>query len=216
MASFQMVWSVSVTSYDLWFTSVNMKLRPWTNWADIHSDFGRIDRYLIMAAPPFIQTTYYIGWWAIPISTWLFVAFFAFGHDAVEEYKRCFVWIRDRVIRVMLCLSKKDELSRLSTVNTKDVCSSSDKALPPTPTSVYKDADSSADDTTTDIPCHHNSTRLTSFLPYHIYDPGRQHNLANEAIAPIPTSIISPTFILTPLPPPRHPRAHVKSVAESI
>jgi Pheromone A receptor len=100
MSAMQMVWSVTVTSYTLWFTTISIPMRPWTNWADVHSDWLRIDTYATVFTPQIVITTYYILWWTIPASTIIFVGFFAFGRDAVGEYKRCFVWFRTRVLRL--------------------------------------------------------------------------------------------------------------------
>ena len=36
-----MIWIVTVTSYALWFTSVTVPIRPWTNWDDVLSP-GRL------------------------------------------------------------------------------------------------------------------------------------------------------------------------------
>lgn len=98
MASLLMIWSLIITAYSLWFNFMAVPLRPWTTWADVHSDFVRIDTYATVFTPLPILTGYYILWWMIPISTLIFVAFFAFGKDAVEEYTKCFLWFRSRVL----------------------------------------------------------------------------------------------------------------------
>nr|AAO17256.1 pheromone receptor [Coprinopsis cinerea] len=100
MAATQMVWSVTVTSYSLWFTSVSIPLRPWTNWDDVHSDFGRVDQFLDFFTPSHIKRSFYVLWWMVPITAFLFVLFFAFGKDATDEYKKCFVWVKVNVFRM--------------------------------------------------------------------------------------------------------------------
>lgn len=99
MASLQMVWSLTLTAYSLWFNIMAGPLRPWTSWNDVHSDFSRIDTYATVFTPLPILIGYYVLWWMVPISTLIFVVFFAFGKDAVEEYKRGFLWFRSRVLR---------------------------------------------------------------------------------------------------------------------
>ncbi|KAF8239214.1 fungal pheromone STE3G-protein-coupled receptor [Tricholoma matsutake] len=99
MAVVQMLWSAIVTSYTLWFTTISIPIRSWTNWADVHSDWLRIDLYSTLFTPPIVIETYYILWWTIPASTIIFVGFFAFGRDALDEYKKCFAWFRTRVLR---------------------------------------------------------------------------------------------------------------------
>ncbi|KAG5641595.1 Pheromone B beta 1 receptor [Asterophora parasitica] len=99
MAALQMIWGITTTSYALWFTVIGIPLRPWTTWDDVHSDFSRIDQYYSAFTPQKVLTSYYVLWWFVPVSTWIFVAFFAFGADAMEEYKKCFMWFRTRVLR---------------------------------------------------------------------------------------------------------------------
>ncbi|RXW13915.1 hypothetical protein EST38_g11939 [Candolleomyces aberdarensis] len=125
MAAIQMVGAITITSYALWFTSIAMPLRPWTNWDDVHSDFLRVDQYLTRFVPPALTRPFYISWWFTPISTFIFVAFFSFGKDALDEYKKCFTWIRTKVFR----RSQTSEKSKkgLGFVNLP----SSDYTLPP-------------------------------------------------------------------------------------
>ncbi|EDR06641.1 STE3-like pheromone receptor [Laccaria bicolor S238N-H82] len=35
----------SALSYAIWFTVVSIPICPWMNWADVHSNFSRIDLY---------------------------------------------------------------------------------------------------------------------------------------------------------------------------
>ncbi|KAF9477443.1 STE3-domain-containing protein, partial [Pholiota conissans] len=100
MAILQMFWSLAGTLYILWFSSAGLSLRPWTTWADVHSDFLRVDTYLAMFIPPLMARTYCVVWWLVPASTWAFIAFFSFGQDAMDEYKKCFVWFKTRVLRL--------------------------------------------------------------------------------------------------------------------
>lgn len=97
MAVVEMIWNIAVTSYTLWFSTVDM--RPWTNWDDVHSNFSRIDLYATAFTPQIVLTNFYLIWWIVPTSTFIFVAFFAFGKDAVNEYTACIVWIRRKVLK---------------------------------------------------------------------------------------------------------------------
>ncbi|KAJ6451996.1 pheromone receptor Rcb2 B43 [Mycena vitilis] len=99
MSMLEMIWSISVTSYTLWFTTISIPIRPYTSWADVHSNFSRIDTFVTFLLPQNIITAYYFLWWLVPISTLAFVAMFAFGRDAVEEYTRCLVVVRNLVFR---------------------------------------------------------------------------------------------------------------------
>ncbi|KAF6749938.1 pheromone receptor Rcb2 B43 [Ephemerocybe angulata] len=100
MAVVQMIGVVGVTSYTLWFTSIAVPLRPWTTWSDVHSDFGRVDQFLALFYPPPVARAYYGMWMMVPVSTFLFIAFFAFGKDAMDEYKKCVVWVKVNVLRM--------------------------------------------------------------------------------------------------------------------
>jgi len=100
MASVQMFWSLTTTSYALWFTTISIPLRPWTSWNDVHSDFLRVDKFPRISTPPLILRAFYVLWWLPIASTFLFVVFFAFGKDAMDEYKKCFSWINIYVFRL--------------------------------------------------------------------------------------------------------------------
>lgn len=99
MAVLQMVWSITATVYALAFASSTERLRPWTTWDDVHSDWLRVDVFLDAPTPLIIRNAFYVLWWIIPISTFLFVAFFSFGKDAMDEYKKFLTWLLD-VIRL--------------------------------------------------------------------------------------------------------------------
>ncbi|KAF9017841.1 STE3-domain-containing protein [Hymenopellis radicata] len=102
MSIFQMTWSIIMTSYTLWYTAMAIPLRPWTTWADVHSNFARAAQFpkVLLAMSPKTSTAYYFSWWAIPMSTFVFVAFFAFGKEAVDDYRKCWVWIKRNVFRM--------------------------------------------------------------------------------------------------------------------
>ncbi|KAJ6451995.1 pheromone receptor Rcb2 B43 [Mycena vitilis] len=99
MSVIQMVWSLSITAYILWFTLMAVPLRPWTTWADVHSNFSRVDQYPTLFIPQEVLNSYYASWWVLPASTFIFVAFFAFGREAVEDYKHGLRWVWRCVFR---------------------------------------------------------------------------------------------------------------------
>lgn len=99
MAALQMLCSLSFSAYTLWFTAMSVPIRPWTTWADVHSDFLRVDQFPDAFVPEVVKRAFYVLWWLIPISTVLFVGFFSFGNDAVMEYKKCIAWLRVTVLR---------------------------------------------------------------------------------------------------------------------
>ncbi len=74
MSILQMFWS-----YTLVLAAMNLPLLPWTSWAEVHSDFSRIDQidqYPMIAIPAYIDRNYHAQWWMVP-------AFFSFGRDAI-------------------------------------------------------------------------------------------------------------------------------------
>jgi pheromone a factor receptor len=102
MAISQMVWATFITIINMWFTCRD-GLRPWVSWAFVHSDFGRVDQFptLFIAQP--IWVFVYAMFWTVPLTALMFFLFFAFGQDAVKEYKACVGVVR----RVVHLLEKK-------------------------------------------------------------------------------------------------------------
>ncbi|KZT19582.1 fungal pheromone STE3G-protein-coupled receptor [Neolentinus lepideus HHB14362 ss-1] len=97
MAVVEMVIGIAFTAYTLWFNTPN--LQPWTSWADVHWHFSAIAQYPTVLLPPAFLRAYTVLWWMVPISSFIFVIFFAFGEDAIAEYKACFLWISRNVLR---------------------------------------------------------------------------------------------------------------------
>ncbi|KAJ7101761.1 pheromone A receptor-domain-containing protein [Mycena epipterygia] len=101
MALVQMLWATIVTAADMAFT-LNEGLRPWTSWADVHSNFGRVAVFPTAFIPAQTLLVSYLIWWTVPISSLLFAAFFAFGEDAKREYVAfwtAFVGLLRRIFR---------------------------------------------------------------------------------------------------------------------
>ena len=102
MSLFQMFWGLAITSFNMWFT-LKGGLRPWTSWADVHVGFSRIGLFPSLLVPARVWIYTYALWWSIPVSTVIFFAFFAFGQDAMKEYRACCGW----VARKMPTIGKK-------------------------------------------------------------------------------------------------------------
>ncbi|KAF7326987.1 Pheromone B beta 1 receptor [Mycena sanguinolenta] len=100
MSVLQMIWSIAITIFTLWSTSVSIPIRPYTSWAVVHSNFSRVDQFTTLFTPQVVLATRVGIWWMVPASTFAFVAFFAFGNDAMTEYKKGFRWIRTTVLRL--------------------------------------------------------------------------------------------------------------------
>lgn len=98
MAVLQMFWSLVITSFNVWFSCQN-GLRPWISWDNVHMGFSQIAYFPTVLIPPSTLTWTYVLWWALPASAVIFFLFFSFGHDAMNEYRECFSWVR----RVLFC-----------------------------------------------------------------------------------------------------------------
>ncbi|KAF8060133.1 putative fungal pheromone GPCR, STE3-type [Lyophyllum atratum] len=98
MAVVQMFWGLLTIVINMWFTCRN-GLRPWTGWADVHSNFSRVAVFPASAIPPYVLHWTYFTWWIIPVSSVLFFAFFSFGEDAMKEYRACIQWVARTVFR---------------------------------------------------------------------------------------------------------------------
>ena len=94
-----MIWNLVVFALTLAF-NYQHGLRPWTGWADVHSDWLHINRFPVILIPKgMLQWTYFL-WWTIPVTAYMFFAFFAFGRDAVIEYASYFTWFKEKVLRI--------------------------------------------------------------------------------------------------------------------
>nr|AVI69659.1 pheromone receptor [Cyclocybe aegerita] len=98
MATVQMFWGALLISINMWFTC-RAGLRPWISWEDVHYNFSRVGLFPQMLIPKEVLRWTYFSWWSIPASSVLFFMFFAFGQDAVKEYKACFDWVLRVIFR---------------------------------------------------------------------------------------------------------------------
>ena len=98
MALTEMVWGTVFTSYNL-YNNVYPGLRPWTNWADVHSNFSRVDLYVTVGIPPAFLRTLMLFWWTMPASSIIFFVFFGFGEEAKKEYNKLWTAFKEKVLR---------------------------------------------------------------------------------------------------------------------
>ncbi|KAF9232485.1 hypothetical protein BU15DRAFT_81172 [Melanogaster broomeanus] len=74
-------------------------LRVWDNWADVHSDFSRVDLFPTILLPSQFLTVQYLFWWSIPASAYIFFLFFGLGEEARKEYSKIILFVRRRILR---------------------------------------------------------------------------------------------------------------------
>ncbi|CAL1697581.1 unnamed protein product [Somion occarium] len=98
MSITEMAWGTSLTAVTM-YDNIAPGLRPWTNWADVHSNFGRIATFRLFMIPPGYLRQIFVMWWAMPVSAYIFFLFFAFGEESVRDYKRVYTWVKTKVLR---------------------------------------------------------------------------------------------------------------------
>ncbi|KAJ7071635.1 Rcb2.42 [Mycena amicta] len=98
MALVQMIWATAVTVSNMYITLLP-GIRPWVSWENVHSNFSRVGVFPRVFIPQNIWSSAIFAFWAIPITSALFFVFFAFGQDAVKEYKAVFGLVR-KVVRL--------------------------------------------------------------------------------------------------------------------
>ncbi|KAF7421275.1 hypothetical protein PC9H_011797 [Pleurotus ostreatus] len=98
MAITEIIWGTSFTTLNLW-NNVLGGLRPYTNWADVHSGFSRVALFPAILLPPRFISMMMLLWTTMPVSAFIFFVFFGFGEEAKKEYTKLWAWIRRNVLR---------------------------------------------------------------------------------------------------------------------
>ncbi|OCH88490.1 STE3-domain-containing protein [Obba rivulosa] len=99
MAVAEMIWGTALTTFTL-IMNVVPGLLVWDNWADVHSDFDRVDMFPTVLISPSYLAQLMLVWWAIPISAYLFFLFFGFGGESVQDYRRAIDAVRCKIFRM--------------------------------------------------------------------------------------------------------------------
>ncbi|TBU56140.1 STE3-domain-containing protein [Dichomitus squalens] len=99
LAITQVIWQIVLTSLPM-YDNIALGLRPWTNWADVHSDWLRVDQYPLDSFVPAYRTQLFLFFFVMPASSLLFLSFFGFGEQAVKEYRQSVDWVRCKVFRL--------------------------------------------------------------------------------------------------------------------
>ncbi|KAG8909213.1 hypothetical protein FRC01_007074 [Tulasnella sp. 417] len=100
LAVTEIVFGTAIGCYILGVTVQDAHFRPWDNWANVHSDFGRIDQLPRVLLPEFFWNRLLITWYTPVIGSVLFFIFFGFGQDAIADYRRLYTWIQINVFRI--------------------------------------------------------------------------------------------------------------------
>jgi hypothetical protein len=106
-----MVWTTIVSSINLAF-SFRGGMQPYVSWSFVHAGFLGVGQFPTVFIPPAALSWSFALWWAVPVSSYIFTAFFAFGEDAMKEYKAVYHWIRIHIFR-----REREPKSKLGYVN---------------------------------------------------------------------------------------------------
>ncbi|KIJ25319.1 hypothetical protein M422DRAFT_62264 [Sphaerobolus stellatus SS14] len=98
LAIVEIVWDSGCNIYVL-YTNVVSGLRPWTSWADVHSNFSRIGRFPNFLLSQDVISSFLFQWWIIPISCFFFFGFFGFSEEAISDYRVAFRWVSRVIFR---------------------------------------------------------------------------------------------------------------------
>ncbi|TFK32930.1 hypothetical protein BDQ12DRAFT_670661 [Crucibulum laeve] len=104
---------------------------------------------------PSVINAYYVLWWTIPISTFLFMAFFAFGRDAIEEDRTCLVPKSDRGLPIIIPNNESGNF--ITTTNASELPSNLHPYKSSTPHSPLKyrnSLDNTECDTSSEFSCY--------------------------------------------------------------
>ncbi|KAG9046238.1 hypothetical protein FS837_004799 [Tulasnella sp. UAMH 9824] len=114
LAVTEIVIGSSLGSYILGVTIQDSHFRDWDNWANVHSDFGRIAQIPRVLVPDFFWNRLLITWYIPVVGSVLFFIFFGFGQDAMTEYRRMLNWVRVTIFRRPLKASNESVLPTFS------------------------------------------------------------------------------------------------------
>ncbi len=99
LAIIEIVWQIILTVLPM-YDNISFGLRPWTTWADVHSDWLRVDCYRMADFLPAYRRQMLMFFFVVPASSLLFFLFFGFGEQAVKDYRESAAWIRCKIFRL--------------------------------------------------------------------------------------------------------------------
>ncbi|KAI0752093.1 GPCR fungal pheromone mating factor [Fomes fomentarius] len=99
LAITEVIWQITLTVLPM-YDNIAFGLRPWTNWADVHSDWLRVDQYHQADFLPAYRRQMILFFFVMPASSLLFFLFFGFGEQAMKDYRQTADWIRCTILRL--------------------------------------------------------------------------------------------------------------------
>lgn len=73
---------------------------PWISWENVHWHFGTPHQFPSVVMPPALKRSNMVMFTLLPVSAFAFFLFFAFGEEAVAEYKKNWVWVKIHIFRM--------------------------------------------------------------------------------------------------------------------
>ncbi|KAF7367921.1 Fungal pheromone STE3G-protein-coupled receptor [Mycena sanguinolenta] len=96
------IWDAAViVVVDIMVSETKEGFRPYTSWADVHSDFWHVYQYPITFMPPKQQVLFTVMWWTVPCSAYWFFCCFALSDEGAAE---CVLWYR----RILWLFGRRD------------------------------------------------------------------------------------------------------------
>ena len=104
----QVICTLPLSLYVLYFNSVVNPIYPWISWADTHLHYSRVVQYpsLIWRANPNVETSLEINRWLVVFSAFSFFAFFGFAEEARKHYRLAYTFASSRLRLSALSISR--------------------------------------------------------------------------------------------------------------
>jgi hypothetical protein len=115
--SFLLLFSVAFLLGVIFSDLSQFEFDEWTDWDTVHAGFSVISQYPEETLAPSVYNNFVIGFYTIPIYSFLFFTFFGLGEEAINDYVRAIhscrnfldrigVWPRRYVITWLLWCSR--------------------------------------------------------------------------------------------------------------
>jgi pheromone a factor receptor len=113
LSSTQVLFTLPLSLYILYFNSATYPIDPWVSWAVTHLDYSRIDQYpsIIWRADPTVGNVLEINRWLVVLSAFLFFAFFGFAEEARKHYRLAYTFAASRLRLSGLSISRASGMS---------------------------------------------------------------------------------------------------------
>ncbi|KAJ6536466.1 pheromone A receptor-domain-containing protein [Mycena vulgaris] len=98
MTTFLGCWNAVLISISL-SNEYTTGLQPWTDWVSVHANFSFVGQYSLSNFDSATNRCIYMLWWAVPLSSLAFFAFFGIGQEAMKDYRASADWFSRVVLK---------------------------------------------------------------------------------------------------------------------